>query len=54
MSNRIALARRSFLGSVAAIGGGFALGWHAPIGKAFAQAGAPEPTCTERSRTPVF
>ncbi len=41
MSNRIALARRSFLGSVAAIGGGFALGWHAPIGKAFAQAGAP-------------
>jgi isoquinoline 1-oxidoreductase subunit beta len=27
MGNRIALARRSFLGSVTAIGGGFALGW---------------------------
>jgi hypothetical protein len=37
MSNRIALARRSFLGSVAAIGGGFALGWHIPADKALAQ-----------------
>jgi isoquinoline 1-oxidoreductase beta subunit len=39
MSNRLALRRRSFLGSVAAIGGGFALGWHMP---ALAQAGARE------------
>ena len=30
MSNRIALGRRSFLGSVTAIGGGFALGWGIP------------------------
>jgi isoquinoline 1-oxidoreductase beta subunit len=45
MSNRIALGRRSFLGSVTAIGGGFALGWSipdgkAPYGKALAQSAA--------------
>ena len=34
MSNRLALRRRSFLGSVAALSGGFTLGWHVP---AFAQ-----------------
>src|SRR5260370_41489781 len=34
MSNRIALGRRSFLGTVTAIGGGFALGWSIPGGKA--------------------
>ncbi|HEY2618750.1 MAG TPA: molybdopterin cofactor-binding domain-containing protein, partial [Acetobacteraceae bacterium] len=39
MSNRLALRRRSFLGSVAAIGGGFGLGWHIP---AFAQGGGQE------------
>src|SRR5271169_4295684 len=36
MSNRLALRRRSFLGSIAAVGGGLALGWHVP---AFAQGG---------------
>jgi isoquinoline 1-oxidoreductase beta subunit len=43
MSNRIALARRSFLGSAAAIGGGFALGWRIPAtpGKALAQSTEP-------------
>jgi isoquinoline 1-oxidoreductase subunit beta len=46
MSNRIALARRSFLGSVTAIGGGFALGWcipdgSTPTGEAMAQTTAP-------------
>jgi isoquinoline 1-oxidoreductase subunit beta len=41
MSNRIPLARRSFLGSVAAIGGGFALGWSIPGGEAAAQTAAP-------------
>jgi isoquinoline 1-oxidoreductase subunit beta len=40
MSNRIPLARRSFLGSVAAVGGGFALGWGIPTGEASAQAAA--------------
>jgi isoquinoline 1-oxidoreductase beta subunit len=35
MSNRI--GRRSFLGSVTAIGGGFALGWGIPMGEAMAQ-----------------
>ena len=39
MSNRLALRRRSFLGSVAALGGGLALGWHVP---AFAQSGGQE------------
>ena len=40
MSNRIALRRRrAFLGSVAAIGGGVALGWRVP---AFAQGGGQE------------
>ncbi len=34
MSNRLALRRRSFLGSVVALSGGFTLGWHVP---AFAQ-----------------
>ena len=32
MSNRLALRRRSFLGTIAAAGGGFALGWHIPAG----------------------
>jgi isoquinoline 1-oxidoreductase subunit beta len=41
MSNRIALGRRSFLGSVTAIGGGFALGWGVPTGEAIAQTTAP-------------
>jgi len=41
MSNRTALARRSFLGSVAAVGGGFALGWQIPAGTASAQTAAP-------------
>jgi isoquinoline 1-oxidoreductase beta subunit len=39
MSNTIALGRRSFLGSVTAIGGGFALGWRIP--GAAAQTAAP-------------
>ena len=39
MSNRLALRRRSFLGSVAALSGGVALGWHVP---AFAQSGGQE------------
>ena len=39
MSNRLALRRRSFLGSVAALSGGFTLGWHVP---AFAQKGGQE------------
>ena len=39
MSNRLALRRRSFLGSVAALSSGFALGWHVP---AFAQSGGHE------------
>jgi isoquinoline 1-oxidoreductase beta subunit len=37
MSNRLAVRRRSFLGSVAALGGGFALGWRIPARPAFAQ-----------------
>ena len=37
MSNRLALRRRSFLGSVAAVGGGLALGWRIPGGAALAQ-----------------
>jgi isoquinoline 1-oxidoreductase beta subunit len=41
MSNRIALGRRSFLGSVSAIGGGFALGWSIPASEALAQTAAP-------------
>jgi isoquinoline 1-oxidoreductase beta subunit len=41
MSNRIALGRRSFLGSVTALGGGFALGWHIPASTALAQTAAP-------------
>ena len=32
MSNRLALRRRSFLGHVAATGGGLALGWELPAG----------------------
>jgi isoquinoline 1-oxidoreductase beta subunit len=39
MSNRLALRRRSFLGSVAAIGGGLALGWNLPADVALAQGG---------------
>jgi isoquinoline 1-oxidoreductase beta subunit len=39
MSNRPTLRRRSFLGSVAAVGGGLALGWRIPGGGAFAQGG---------------
>ncbi|HET7879802.1 MAG TPA: molybdopterin cofactor-binding domain-containing protein [Acetobacteraceae bacterium] len=39
MSNKMALRRRSFLGSVAALGGGLALGWRVP---AFADAGDQE------------
>jgi isoquinoline 1-oxidoreductase subunit beta len=39
MSNRLALRRRSFLGSVAAIGGGFALGWSLPAGAALVEGG---------------
>jgi isoquinoline 1-oxidoreductase subunit beta len=42
MSNRLALRRRSFLGSVATIGGGLALGWHIPGGAASAQSSAQE------------
>jgi len=42
MSNRIPLGRRSFLGTVAAIGGGFALGWGIPAREASAQAGGQE------------
>src|SRR3954471_7717270 len=34
MSNRIALGRRVFLGSVSAVGGGFALGWRIPAAAA--------------------
>jgi isoquinoline 1-oxidoreductase beta subunit len=41
MGNRTMLARRSFLGSVAAVGGGFALGWQIPAGTASAQTAAP-------------
>jgi isoquinoline 1-oxidoreductase subunit beta len=41
MSNATTLARRSFLGSVAAVGGGFALGWQIPAGTAAAQNAAP-------------
>jgi isoquinoline 1-oxidoreductase beta subunit len=41
MSNRIAIGRRTFLGSVTALGGGFALGWSIPAGKALAQTAAP-------------
>jgi isoquinoline 1-oxidoreductase beta subunit len=41
MSNRIALGRRSFLGSVSAIGGGFALGWSIPAREALAQTAGP-------------
>ncbi|HET6307029.1 MAG TPA: molybdopterin cofactor-binding domain-containing protein [Rhodopila sp.] len=37
MSNRTSLGRRSFLGSVAAIGGGLALGWRIPGDAAMAQ-----------------
>ena len=39
MSNRLALRRRAFLGSVAAIGGGLTLGWQVP---AFPQSGGQE------------
>ncbi|MGD0104027.1 MAG: xanthine dehydrogenase family protein molybdopterin-binding subunit [Rhodopila sp.] len=42
MSNRIPLGRRSFLGTVAAIGSGFALGWGIPAREASAQAGGQE------------
>jgi isoquinoline 1-oxidoreductase beta subunit len=41
MSSRIALGRRSFLGSVTGIGGGFALGWRIPASDALAQTPAP-------------
>jgi isoquinoline 1-oxidoreductase beta subunit len=41
MSNRITLRRRSFLGSVTAIGGGFALGWRIPGKEALAQTAEP-------------
>ena len=34
MSNRLALRRRSFLGTIAAAGGGLALGWRIPAGRA--------------------
>src|SRR4051794_12376322 len=37
MSNRTALHRRSFLGTIAAAGGGLALGWRIPAGAALAQ-----------------
>ena len=30
MSNRLVLRRRAFLGTVAAVGGGMALGWRIP------------------------
>src|SRR5215472_3056071 len=39
MTNRMALRRRAFVGSVAAVGGGLALGWRVP---AFADAGDQE------------
>ena len=42
MSNRLALRRRSFLGSVAAVGGGLALGWRIPVGAASAESSAQE------------
>jgi isoquinoline 1-oxidoreductase beta subunit len=41
MSNRIALGRRSFLGSVTALGGGFALGWSIPTSNVLAQTATP-------------
>ncbi len=34
MSNRLALRRRAFLGTIAAAGGGFALGWRVPVASA--------------------
>ncbi|MEJ0017786.1 MAG: molybdopterin cofactor-binding domain-containing protein [Acetobacteraceae bacterium] len=37
MSNRLTLRRRSFLGTIAAAGGGLALGWRIPAGAALAQ-----------------
>jgi isoquinoline 1-oxidoreductase subunit beta len=39
MSKSITLRRRSFLGSVAAVSGGLAIGWHIPEGAAAAEAG---------------
>jgi isoquinoline 1-oxidoreductase beta subunit len=42
MNDRVTLHRRSFLGCVAAAGGGFALGWHLPASTALAQTGAQE------------